>query len=373
MKILYGIQGTGNGHLSRGRALVPALRQQGVQVDVICSGRNPNDYFDMQIFGRYQTRRGLSFVSQHGKIALGKTIRHNHLLQLLRDIQTLDLRGYDLVLSDFEPVSAWAAQRAGVPSLTVSHQAAFQYPILKEGDSLFNRQLMRHFAPVQQAIGLHWFHHDCQILPPIIDSNTTLTASDNGQVLVYLPFENLNSILHWLSECRHARFDCFHPAIKQEKKHKNIGLYPLSHARFRQALASCHGVIANAGFELPSEAMALGKKLLVKPLQGQFEQQSNALTLDIMGLATRLNQLDQGALHHWLHSSAIGRVVFPDVASAVATWVAEGASGDVSALKKALWSSVEFPESVVESLQDCTPLDSDLSLPALNLYTEFGL
>ncbi|MGL5401221.1 MAG: glycosyltransferase family protein, partial [Plesiomonas shigelloides] len=51
MKLLYGIQGTGNGHLSRARELVPALRAQGIRVDVLCSGRAADAYFDMQVFG----------------------------------------------------------------------------------------------------------------------------------------------------------------------------------------------------------------------------------------------------------------------------------------------------------------------------------
>jgi uncharacterized protein (TIGR00661 family) len=39
-------------------------------------------------------------------------------------------------------------------------------------------------------------------------------------------------------------------------------------------------VICGAGFELAGESLQLGKKLLVKPLKGQFEQLSNALALE---------------------------------------------------------------------------------------------
>ena len=37
MRILYGIQGTGNGHITRAIEIIPQLHQQGI-VDVLVSG-----------------------------------------------------------------------------------------------------------------------------------------------------------------------------------------------------------------------------------------------------------------------------------------------------------------------------------------------
>jgi hypothetical protein len=41
MKVLYAIQGTGNGHVSRAREVIPVLKQL-ADVDVFLSGRNSN-------------------------------------------------------------------------------------------------------------------------------------------------------------------------------------------------------------------------------------------------------------------------------------------------------------------------------------------
>jgi hypothetical protein len=38
MKILYGIQGTGNGHVSRAKEILPVMRRY-AEVDVLISGR----------------------------------------------------------------------------------------------------------------------------------------------------------------------------------------------------------------------------------------------------------------------------------------------------------------------------------------------
>ena len=46
MKILYGIQGTGNGHVTRARVMANAFKQMGVEVDYVFSGRAQQNYFD---------------------------------------------------------------------------------------------------------------------------------------------------------------------------------------------------------------------------------------------------------------------------------------------------------------------------------------
>lgn len=62
MKVLYGVQATGNGHITRARVMAPALKQAGVDVDYLFSGRPADELFDMELFGDYQTRRGLTFT-----------------------------------------------------------------------------------------------------------------------------------------------------------------------------------------------------------------------------------------------------------------------------------------------------------------------
>jgi uncharacterized protein (TIGR00661 family) len=49
---------------------------------------------------------------------------------------------------------------------------------------------------------------------------------------------------------------------------------------FNQSLINCHGIITGAGFETPAEALYLGKKLMVIPLKGQYEQKCNAAALE---------------------------------------------------------------------------------------------
>lgn len=45
MKILYGVQGTGNGHVTRPRIMAKAFADLGVEVDWVFSGRRREDFF----------------------------------------------------------------------------------------------------------------------------------------------------------------------------------------------------------------------------------------------------------------------------------------------------------------------------------------
>jgi len=83
---------------------------------------------------------------------------------------------------------------------------------------------------------------------------------------------------------------------------------------FLTSLASSNGVLCGAGFETPSEALFLGKPLLVVPMKGQFEQQCNAAALAQMGVTTMSGFAAQSVetLRTWLRESRTVTVDYPD-------------------------------------------------------------
>ncbi|AIW15074.1 MJ1255/VC2487 family glycosyltransferase [Vibrio tubiashii] len=345
MKILYGVQGTGNGHIARARAMSKCLAEAGMEVDYLFTGREESKYFCMEQFGDFQTRRGLTFATDKGRVNYFKTCISNNLWQFWRDVSELDLSRYDLVLNDFEPVSAWAAKKQSVPSISISHQNAFRYSVPLKGASWLDKKVIKHFAPAQHHIGLHWYHFDQPILPPIIHTPSGDTVEE-AFVLVYLPFESISDITELLLRFTSQHFVCYHPEVIEPKTIDNIEFMPLSLYSFQLHLQRCKGVIANGGFELPSEALTLGKKLLLKPLTGQFEQVSNVATLEDLGLATCMEILDAAVVRNWLDESSAESVNYPDVAEAIVAWIKQGDWEDKSALTESLWEKVDFPSYV---------------------------
>lgn len=103
MKVLYAIQGTGNGHVSRANAIIPLL-QQYCQTEVLLSGTQADVDVQHPLAHRL---RGMSFVfGKKGGIDFYKTFQQLQTRRFLREIQALPVEQYDLVINDFEPVSA---------------------------------------------------------------------------------------------------------------------------------------------------------------------------------------------------------------------------------------------------------------------------
>ena len=105
MKILYAIQGTGNGHLSRARDIIPIL-QKNHEVNLLISGTQADIELPYPVKYRFN---GLGFIfGANGGIDLVETYKKNYIKRLFAELNSLPVEEYDLVINDFEPVSAWA-------------------------------------------------------------------------------------------------------------------------------------------------------------------------------------------------------------------------------------------------------------------------
>ena len=338
MKILYGVQGTGNGHITRARRMAQTLRQYDIQVDFVFSGKD-GDYFNMDVFGVYRTYRGLSFVAENGRIQYWKTLKRNHLKQFWRDVCTLDVSAYDLVISDFEPITAWAAKRQKKYCLGLSHQNAFRFKVPVQGANPIGRAVLNYMAPATDYIGLHWHHFNGNILPPIIKTDLRLKQADSKKILVYLPFlrqAQHQDLFHCFSE---YRFVQYHPVTKATVL-GNVEYRPLSREAFLDDFADCGGIICSAGFGACSEAIHYGKKLLVLPLQGQMEQLSNAAALHQLGYGRVVDKLNRQQLSSWLQQASPEATRFPDVAGLIVAWLVAGRPISMQQLVHQTWDKV---------------------------------
>ena len=321
MNILYGIQTTGNGHISRSKLMISALKAEGHSVTTLFSGLGRSSFWNYDEFTPFNESRGLTFVTENGQINYLKTTLDAKLIELAKDIKNLDVSGYDAVISDFEPITAWAARRQKVVSIGISHQEAFHYDIPKRQGNSLARLIMKHYAPTQLGLGLHWHHFNQPILPPIIEANLEpLLTTNESMILVYLPFEERSLIIHLLQPFTDHLFH-FYTDVSQQEQHGNVRLHPFNRQNFMTDLRSCAGVICQAGFELPSEALHLGKKLLVKPVKRQYEQMSNATALSQYGLGFSMEQLDIKTIASFLAAPAAHPKTYPNVAQAIAQWI----------------------------------------------------
>jgi len=307
MKILYSVQATGNGHISRAMELLPYLKEYG-EVDIFLSGANSSLDLDVPI--KYRSK-GLSlFYTCKGKLDYTKTAFALSPFRLRKEVKDLPVEKYDLVLNDFECITAMACAAKKIPSVNFGHQASFysdKTPRPKE-KSKMGEWILKNYARASFYIGLHFQPFDKFIFPPVIKKEINeAQPSDKGYYAVYLP-----------SYCEHVMEKYFHPLAPHQfhifswqtktiKQSGNISFMPVDKILFNEALINCSGIITGGGFETPAEALKLEKKLMVIPIKGQYEQQCNAAALEQLGVK-KLEKLDDDFTDHfteWLRSETI--------------------------------------------------------------------
>ena len=346
MRILYGVQTTGRGHLTRARPMVAALKALGHDVHILFSGPPLDPEWLDPVFTPYTTRRGLTFVTRRGRISHLATMLQLRFGEMERDIYAFDTSGVDLIVTDYEPVTARIGWLRDIPCIGIGHLYAFAHrDVPVAGLNLFNRMVMKCFAPASIPLGLHWHHFDRPILPPTVSlEELGQPVSDDGHILVYMPFESVAEVVRTLNAVRGHRFR-FYCRIDTSREEGNVELRPLNREAFVADLVGCRGVIANTGFTFISEALHLGRKILTKPLTQQTEQESNALALRRLGLATVVRRLSAGAIANWAAQPDPPPANYPDVLAAVADWIHQGRWQDVEKLSATLWSQVSIPGS----------------------------
>lgn len=314
MKILYAIQGTGNGHLARATEIVPILKSL-ADVDVLVSGTQADLQVPFEINYRFS---GLSFiVGKKGGVDLLKTAREMPVRQFLRDIRKLPVNKYDLVISDFEPVSAWACRLRKKECIGLSHQNAVLHPSAPRPDFTdpFGKFILKHYAPADVRYGFNFKNDASNIFTPVIRSSIrNAKSSTQPHYTVYLPAYSDEQIQDVLTRIPEVEWQVFSKHSKTEYRVNNIYFRPVSLESFTESFLNGTGLLCMAGFEGPAEAIFLGKKLCVIPMKKQYEQYCNAAFLKSMGIAV-LNRFSGSVpeLTGWIEKTDPLHVDFPEI------------------------------------------------------------
>jgi uncharacterized protein (TIGR00661 family) len=315
MNILYAIQGTGNGHISRARDIIPLLMEKG-KLDILISGTEADVELGVPVKYIF---KGLCFVfGKRGGVDLLLTYKKAKLKRFYEEIKKLPVQDYDMVISDFEPVSSWACRMHRVPCIALSHQSAVlnkKSPHPKNFDPV-GKLILKNYAPASIEYGFHFTAYDKNIFTPVIRSQIrNATITNKGHYAVYLPAYSDKKIIKVLSEIKGVEWQVFSKHSKKPYVEKNVIILPINNDGFIKSMVSSAGVLCGAGFETPSEALFLQKKLTVIPMKGQYEQQCNAAALKKMKVPVlkklKLSRLEK--INKWVQSDKIIPVDFPDI------------------------------------------------------------
>ena len=306
MRIFYAVQATGNGHISRAMEILPYLQQYG-EVDIFLSGTNAQLGQGLPVVYR---SKGLSLdYNKKGGLDYWKIFKKLKPLMLVKDAIKLPLHQYDLILNDFESITTLACNLKRLPSVHFGHQASFKSPLVPRPlkKDVLGEWVLKNYCKGSINLGLHFKAYDDNINTPIIKSSIIhAKTADRGHVTVYLPQYPGSEIATYFKSLTYIHFQVFTRETKIIKQQDNITFYPIDNEMFTQSLIDCHGIITGGGFETPAEALYLGKRVMVMPILGQYEQWCNAAALQEWNVPTLENLTTRTgvSIHRWYHNDA---------------------------------------------------------------------
>lgn len=303
--LFYSMSGEGRGHATRTRAIVEDLRRR--HRVVLFAPRQAHDLLAPLYEGSdVEVRRieGLAFHYKPG----GGLDHVRTVLEFLRVVRRFpalvdQLRAAiragrpDLVVTDFEPLLPRAAEREGIPYVSVDHQHFLTtysmegLPARQRFQAFLMAQAVRVFHGKQKLTVVSSFYKPRlkRLLPGKVRQVGVLLGedvrhrqpSDGDFLLVYLRRDTPSRVFRALDSCG---LPCRVYGPGRTGTEGNLTFLAVDRASFVDDLARCRALVSTAGNQVVGEAMHLGKPILALPESDNWEQGINGHWVARMGI-----------------------------------------------------------------------------------------
>jgi uncharacterized protein (TIGR00661 family) len=312
-KIIYGVSGQGFGHSTRSKEILSYLKNKGHEVLVFTYGQAL--FFLDTEFDVYEVP-GLGLDYKNNKLVYWRTIYKN-VQQLAKQSKNwtkiLDkFRGFnpDIVITDFEPLTASLAKLQRVPLVSIDnqHQLTNTKVII---DSRYKKDLLADKFIIKSMVwGAKYYlitsffetkvrRKDTFLFPPVVRQEVKdLKVKTDDYILVYQnsDFNGLVEVLRSVD----AKFVIF--GLNKEKVEGNVEFKDYSTDQWLKYLANCRAIIGTAGLSLISEALYLKKPYLTVPIKKQVEQMINAKYLTEMGYGKSMKKISKSEIDEFIEN-----------------------------------------------------------------------
>jgi len=293
-RIFYGVMGDARGHISRALTIARELPQHeflfigGEKVRILKENGYRIERVPTAPTIIRNNRVDLAATVAKGIVGLGR------MGPAIKRVKALiQEHAPDLIISDYEFVTLWAARLMGRPCVSLDNQhllteCRYEPPPGQCLSRYLTCFLIRYLYSGASHYLITSFHRLppadpdlIEVFPPLIKQKVKdLTPSINEHVLVYLRGNNFAELIKQLQESR-RKFVIY--GLGKRPPQGNLIFKNTSEDQFLADLASCGYVIANGGHSLISEALYLGKPLLCLPINLFYEQYFNAYFLSQKG------------------------------------------------------------------------------------------
>ena len=309
--ILYGVNGEGAGHSTRSREVILHLQRQGHTVTAASFDRGLRNLSDIC---EVLEIHGFRFTYVNNAVRYNRTLARSlfQARKATRGIteltKVIDQRGIDVVITDFEPLTARAGRRRKLPVISIDNQHIMTHfkvatPPHYRTDAAACKMLVRMMTPYAMHYLVTSFfdapsrRRNSELVPPILRQQILdAVPTTDGPILVYVTSPS-PQLIKLLASVR-AEFIAY--GFNREGREGNILYKKPGFETFFNDLVRAQAIVANAGFSLVTEALHLGKPYLAVPVQNQFEQIFNAFWLDRTGYGAFWEELSKERVESFL-------------------------------------------------------------------------
>lgn len=307
MKFLFIVQGEGRGHMTQAISFAQLLETNGHQLVAVIVGKSKRReipaFFEREIKAPIRLVESPNFECDGSEktIRLGKTISKNclRLGKFRKSLQSINhlvtetqpdviLNFYDLLGGLYNFIYRPKAQ-----FWVIGHQYMIWHPDFRFAPNrpsekiLFQLNTKLTGLGADEVLGLSFLRQEkhpssVRVVPPLLRKEVkTLAVSEGDFYLAYMVNPGYGKeIIDYAKSHPNTKIKAYwdkKDAADSEAPLPNLTFYRVNDKSFLEDMAACRGLICTAGFESVCEALYLGKRILVIPVAGQYEQACNAL------------------------------------------------------------------------------------------------
>ena len=314
VRILFGVSGEGNGHLTRSQAVITSLRKKH-DIRIVAS---KNAYVQLKKLGlKTHKVTDLYLEYEDNRVSIAGTLWVNLknaqkvFESLAKTVRLIRSQNIDLIVNDFSAITTFAGLWTKRKIITIDNNQIVLKGILDIPRRWRFTAFRAKIAIRAMTLTAHWRIIPAFFFPPLSSSRATLVApilrrevvlarsSKKGKVLVYQTSDSNKDLLRVLKKID-DQFIVY--GFDKQGKEKNLQFRKFSSKSFLKDLKDAKAVIMNGGFSLISECIYLKKPILSIPIEGQIEQMINAKYLQKIGIGKYIQDNDKAQIEVFLKS-----------------------------------------------------------------------
>lgn len=327
LNVIIGVNGIGMGHTVRQSVIAQYLRDRGHRVRIVTNGASRAEYFrDLgfpawdgwmpTLLARDDRIHASDAIRANVRQAPGGFLRH---LQLRRAVRNSGVP--DVFVTDYEPNTPRLAYHFGRPLISIDQQSKYRHldlPAVGRYARTADEQRLRYFAPrvdrsfICSYVPLDAEDHGLEFVAPVVPDlvrSAPVTTEPLATAYFSRYFDHgpeasvreLASVFRQSVPDRTLRIYAQPTELSSLRGYADtrVEIHAFDREAFIADMARSEVVFSNAGFNLISEALVLGKPVHLIPLP-TYDQHWCAKVVDEAGLGTAAPRVERRAVLEFL-------------------------------------------------------------------------